>query len=154
MADQAETPRVFLDRITLLSRIDQQREEVEVPEWGSYVRIGSWSAATRWRIAREVQRQQAEGPDARGDLITLVAALSVVDEHGKRMFSDEDLAALGQRNARALQRIFDAAMSLNGMSEVAVAALGKGSAMTATDASPSDSPSPSALAPSTNSSHG
>src|SRR5262249_27727171 len=128
-------------------------EACAVPEWQSYVWVGSWTAGTRWRILRDWQRQQSD-PESRLDLITLVVALSVVDEHGKRMFSDEDLAALATKNAQALQRIFNAAMALNGMSEVAVAALGKGSATTETDDSPSDSPLPSASAPSTNSSHG
>jgi hypothetical protein len=151
--EQAETPRVFLDRITILSKLDQRREACEVPEWGCYVWVGSWTAGTRWRILRDWQRGQSDG-ETRLDMITLVVALSVVDEYGKRMFSDEDIPGLQQKTATALQRIFDAAMRLNGMSEVAVAALGKGSGTTATDASPSDSPSPSALAPSTNSSHG
>ena len=35
-----------------------------------------------------------------------LAALIVVDESGSRVFSDEDAAALGQKNAKALDRIF------------------------------------------------
>ena len=50
----------------------------------------------------------------RGRLLALVAMLSLVDERGQRLFSDEDMPALTEKNFRALERIATAAMRWNG----------------------------------------
>jgi hypothetical protein len=44
-----------------------------------------------------------------------LVALTVVDEDGNRIFSDEDAEALGKKSAAALDRIFAVAQRLSGL---------------------------------------
>jgi hypothetical protein len=44
-----------------------------------------------------------------------LAAASIVDENGARMFSDEEIEALGGKSAMALDRVFKAAQRLSGL---------------------------------------
>ena len=46
-----------------------------------------------------------------------LAALSIVDENGDRMFSPDDVEALGKKSYKALERVFAAAQELNGFNE-------------------------------------
>jgi hypothetical protein len=130
---------VFLDRAQLLALADHRSEVCEVPEWHGAVRVGTWTGATRWRILRLWNEEERAT-----NLLAVVAAASVVDADGKRLFSDEDIPALAGKNAQALQRIFDVALRVNGMTPAAATDLGKDSAATPSAASPSGSPSPSA----------
>ena len=41
----------------------------------------------------------------------------IVDTHGQRLFSDDDLGAIADKSAAALERVVDAAMRLSGMNE-------------------------------------
>lgn len=50
----------------------------------------------------------------------------VVDEAGKRVFSDEDVAWLGDRSAQALERLFDVARRLSGLTQTDVEELTEG----------------------------
>jgi hypothetical protein len=51
--------------------------------------------------------------NARAKLIVLCA----VDEQGAQLFTPDDLNALGRKNARPLDRLFDACRKLAGLSE-------------------------------------
>jgi len=44
-----------------------------------------------------------------------LCAICIVDEKGKRVFSDFDAESLGRKSAKALDRIFDVAQRLNGL---------------------------------------
>jgi ribosomal protein S21 len=55
-----------------------------------------------------------------------LVARSIVDPVTKeRMFSDNEIAELGKKSARALQRVFEAALRLNGMTAESVEELTK-----------------------------
>lgn len=135
MTQNGPTPtRRVLSRAEILALDDHETVECEVPEWNTTVRVGNWTGATRWRVLREWQEER------RPNLLALVAAVSVVDEQGERLFSDEDVPALAKKHAGALQRIFDTALRLNGLTQERVSDLGKDSAATPSGASPSGSP--------------
>ena len=133
--------RPYLDREAILAHEDRPVSDLQVPEWGDqWVRLGTWTLAQQWRIS---QASQDEGQ--RGHLLALVVALSIVDAKGARLFGDEDIPRLSdEKNYRALNRIAQAAMAWNGLDAQSVDALGKASATTPSDASPSGSPPPSA----------
>ena len=133
--------RVYLDREAILGQEDRPWQALEVPEWAhAWVRIGTWTLDTHWRIARASQDGQE-----RGHLLALVTALSIVDAKGARLFADADVARLAEeKNYRALNRIAQAAMRWNGLDAEAVDALGKDSEPTPTGGSPSGSPAASA----------
>lgn len=131
--------RSYLTRDAIFGLADRPCDSIQVPEWGdAWVRIATWSLAAQWRIT-----QATLDGDQRGRLLALIAALSLVDEYGQRLFSDADIDRLAdEKNYRALQRITQAAMRWNGLDQEAVAALGKASESLPSDASLSVSPPP------------
>lgn len=106
----------LLTRDEILQAPDLPVEEVEVPEWGGVVRVRALSGAERDALEASIVEQQ--GSNVRINLHNMRArlvAMSVVDENGKRIFSDEDIEALGRKNAQALDRIATVAMRLSGL---------------------------------------
>lgn len=130
----------FLGRDAILAFADRPSEPLQVPEWGNqWVRVGTWTLSTQWRIARASQEETQ-----RGRLLAVVVALSVVDEAGARLFTDDDVPRLAEgKSYRALNRIAQAAMRWNGLDAPTVEALGKVSESDPSDASPSVSPASS-----------
>jgi hypothetical protein len=61
----------------------------------------------------------------------------VVDDQGKRIFTDEDIEALGNKNAAPLDRICDVARRLSGMGRAEKEKLAKNSAPAGGDLSSS-----------------
>lgn len=77
-------------------------------------------ALIRWRSGEHGRvAVDASLTNARAKLVSL----AVVDGDGKRLFTDQDVVALGQRNAKALARIFDVAARLSGLTAGDVAEL-------------------------------
>jgi hypothetical protein len=88
------------------------RETVPVPEWGGEVIVATMTGAARdeWEQSLVTQgRRSIENVRAK-----LVAA-TVVDEAGSRMFSADDVQALGRTSAAALDRVCKVAQRLNGL---------------------------------------
>jgi hypothetical protein len=133
--------RHFPDRAAILAARDRVVEEIELPEWGGWFRVQGWDGHTRWRI---LQQWPTPGQRTGVNLWALVACVSLVDGQDKRMFSDEDVGELAQKNARALDKIFQTALRLNGLDARAGDTLGKDSAPTPNGASTSTSPATSA----------
>ena len=118
-----------LSRDQILSAQDVQIERVFVPEWGGEVLVRGLRGFERDEI--EASMIARVGKDWRLNIHNLRAklvAMSVVDEHGNRIFSDSDVDALGKKSAAALQRVFEVAQRLSGLSAEDVEALGKASA--------------------------
>ena len=46
-----------------------------------------------------------------------LASLTLCDEEGKRLFSEQDVQALSQKSATALQRVFSVAQRLSGIGD-------------------------------------
>ncbi len=70
------------------------------------------------RDAFEQSIVETRGKNTRMNLRNIRAklvALTVVDEDGNRIFSDEDAEALGKKSAAALDRIFAVAQRLSGL---------------------------------------
>lgn len=102
----------ILSRDQILQADDLGLVELKIPEWGGSVYV---------RVMRGTERDQFEARMTSGDSEKLsnvrayLAALTVVDAKGERMFrSTEDIEALGGKSARALTRIFNKALEVNG----------------------------------------
>lgn len=102
----------MLSRDQILQAADNGATAVDVPEWGGsvYVRIMSG----RERDAFEAQ-MIASKDRSMENFRAKMAAVCVCDDQGKRIFSDQDVEALGAKSSTALQRIFDAALRINRM---------------------------------------
>lgn len=102
---------IKLDRSSILSAPDLPTIPLEIPEWGGTVVLKALTGEQRDRFEVFVAGNN------RANIRARLAALSLVDESGKPLFSEADIVALGQKNAKALDRIWDAASSLNKLTE-------------------------------------
>ncbi|OHV42179.1 hypothetical protein BBK14_11190 [Parafrankia soli] len=108
----------FLTRDAILGADDAAHVDVECPEWGGTVRLRSITGAQRDQFEQSclLQKGKERRVNMRGARARLIA-LCAVDEHGGKLFGDDDVAALGRRNAKPLDRLYDAATKLCGLSE-------------------------------------
>jgi hypothetical protein len=137
----------LITRAQILKADDLTWEDVPVPEWKEKdetdipeVRLLSLTGTQRDDFeAKSVT--QGKGGTQKMNLSNFRArllALCMVDESNKRMFSDIDVNLLGQKNAGVLERLFDKAREMNGMSEKDVEELTEDFSKTPNDSSHSD----------------
>jgi hypothetical protein len=144
----------LLSKSEIFAADDRKYVIVKVPEWAKdgEVRLRSLTGSERdayeTSMLKRVGNKQVE--DLRNVRAKLVA-LSAVDENGQRMFEQNDIVALSNRNSAALGRLFDAACVLSGINEADVKELEEGFEPAPNGASTSGSPSPSVPALSPNS---
>lgn len=123
LQDEAELVEV-LDLLTkdqILDADDLQSQVVPVPEWGGSVLIRGMTGIER--DAFEESLLKGKGKNTKVNMQNIRAKLvahSVVNGDGERMFSDADVRALGQKSAAALDRIFDVAQELSGITKADV----------------------------------
>jgi hypothetical protein len=113
----------MLDREAILGAQDMRQEEVQVPEWGGSVLIRTMTGKERdtWEeshIDRTGLQPVLDLTNARASLVALVC----VNAEGKRLFTQKDVEALGEKNGKALDRIYSAAQVLNGLTQPSVEA--------------------------------
>lgn len=130
--------RVFLDRSAILDAADLGVEEVYVPEWGGWVRVRGMTGAERDQFEAEIvqQRGRSRAPNLQNIRAKLVARCTV-DGAGARVFSDADIEALGRKSAAALDRVFEVAQRLSGVTREAVEELAGNSETEPSDGSTS-----------------
>lgn len=108
----------LLTRDDILNVDDKVYEEIEVPEWGGSVRVRGMSGTDR--DAYEASIIEQRGNDRKVNLSNARAKLvarCLVGGDGHLMFTPDDVRALGRKSARALERVFDKARELSGMSD-------------------------------------
>lgn len=104
----------MLTRDQILRARDFETKTIDVPEWGGEVLVRSLSGRSR---------DQLEAKYMAGELVGLkafVVASCVCDEDGVLVFAAEDIEALHGRSASAIERVFEAAFSVSGLSPGAV----------------------------------
>ncbi len=112
----------LLSKEAILAAQDVVTEVVEVPEWGGSVRVRGLTGAERDAFEGEtIQRNGRDVKTNTRNLRARLVVLSVVDETGARLFAFHDIEALGEKSARALDRIFAVAMRLSGLRDEDVA---------------------------------
>lgn len=115
---------VLLTADQILAADDMPTEDVEVPEWKGTVRIRMLSGAERDRFEASIAQQKGKSTKANlENLRARLVAKCAIGEDGKRLFSDSQAVALGQKSAAALDRVFEAARKLNRMTDDDVAEL-------------------------------
>lgn len=115
-----------LTREQIIAAADLDYAEVNVPEWGGTVRLRAWDGATRDRFDAMALQARERGQQMPPQLRAWIVAMSVCNEHGELMFSESDVPTLARKSARALDRIVEAALRLNGLTPDAIEAAGKG----------------------------
>jgi len=144
-----------LSRDGILNAVDVQTEKVPVPEWGDDVIIRGLTGDELDAFQGSV-RQFRPTFDGKGMEAVLIqegmrAKLLVkclVDEAGERLFTDNDAPALGAKNGAVIDRLYDVAPRLSGLSDEEKAEL-EGTSEPPMDggASTSSSPETSSTAP-------
>jgi hypothetical protein len=113
-----------LNRDAILGAVDVQTEKVDVPEWGGGVIVRGLTGDELDSFQGSI-RQFRPTFDGKGMEPVLVqdgmrAKLLVkclVDEAGERLFTDQDAPALGAKNGSVIDRLYDVAARLSGLSE-------------------------------------
>lgn len=106
-----------LNRSQILSAKDLPIEEVAVPEWGGTVFVRGMNGAERDAFELSVIDQKQRGKVDLNNIRAKLCALTICDESGERIFSENDVAALAKKSAAALSRVFVVAQRLSGMTE-------------------------------------
>lgn len=108
----------FLGRDAILDADDRVYESVDCPEWGGKVRVRGLTGTQR--DAYEGSLIQGNGADRKMNLQNARAkmvVLAVVDGDGRPIFTTDDVRALGRKSALPIERIFDVARRLSGMTQ-------------------------------------
>lgn len=111
-----------LGREAILAKTDLVVQRVDVPEWGGFVYVRNLGGTDRERYLESLHVTVGKGKDARREIRVIeasakLAALTICDKNGNRIFSDTDVRELGTKSSAALERCTDAAAKLNGLNE-------------------------------------
>src|SRR6266705_6281888 len=118
----------YLTRDAILAAAALKTEEADVPEWGGVVLVRELRGRERdeWEASLAVQRGRQMVPDVANMRAKLVAR-TVVGDDLEPVFSQRDVAALGELSAAALDRVFEVASRLSGLNPDSVEEMGKAS---------------------------
>jgi hypothetical protein len=108
----------LLGRDAIFSAPDIQTEDVLIPEWGGAVRVKGLNAAERDAYEASIvgKGKGQKGPNYSNVRARLVA-LTVIDEAGNQLFGPADVRQLGEKSAAPIDRIYDVAARLSGITE-------------------------------------
>jgi len=105
----------LLTREAILKADDLPTELLDVPEWGGQVRIRTMSGSERDAFEASLLAGGKNAAKNMRDLRARFASLTIVDDDGKRLFTEKDVHALGRKSAAALDRVLSAGQRLNGL---------------------------------------
>lgn len=118
----------LMNKQMILDADDLKTEDVSVPEWGGSVRLRTLTGGERDKFEADSMSLNKKG-NPQMNLINMRArlvALCAIDDAGARMFADSEVTKLGSKSAMAINRLFDAARKLNGMTQEDVEELAEG----------------------------
>ena len=109
----------YLSADAILAFDDTKIEDVDVPEWGGIIRLRSLSGAERDAFEASLRIR-----DGKNIIVSLenyrakfVARSAIDPDTGARLFTDQQVHLLGQKNAAVLLRLYKVATALSGMEE-------------------------------------
>lgn len=129
-----------LTRDAILGANDRAMELVDVPEWGGQVWVRALSGTERDAYEASLVTVRRDGSQRFNmeNVRARLVSMAMVDGAGERLFSDADVKALGAKSAQALDRVFDAARKLSGLSDEDVEELAEGFGDAPSEGSTSD----------------
>jgi len=98
----------MLSRQDILQADDLPTVEVDVPEWGGNLLV---------RMLTALELEDFTAVDDNRNVRARFAVLAVVNENGKRLFTDDDAEALGGKSMPALETVWKAGAKLNGIGQ-------------------------------------
>ena len=106
----------LLTKDEILSADDMTTKSVSVPEWGGDVLVGTLTGRQRDKFETEFT-SATKGERGMDNIRAKLCALSLRDEKGESLFTLKDVNELGKKSAAALDRVFTAALALNGFTQ-------------------------------------
>lgn len=104
-----------LTKEAILACDDLPVEDVKVPEWSTTVRVRGLNCAQRDEYVSLLSKaRQGEVWNIRG-LKPKLVQLCTLNGDGSLLFAPEDTDAIGKKSAGAIDRIWDVAMRLSGL---------------------------------------
>lgn len=100
---------MLLTKESILSISDLPTEVVEVKQWGGHVKVRGMNAGERDRFEESIRKV------GMGNLRSLLASMTIINDDGKRMFTDKEIDKLAEKSAEALDVIVEAASRLSGL---------------------------------------
>lgn len=109
---------MVLTKEQILAAADRATTDIEVLEWGGTVRLRSLSGAERDRFEASVVSGQGRNTTVNmQNMRAKLVALSAVGDDGNPLFTEADVKALGDKSAKALNRLFEESQKLSGLSD-------------------------------------
>jgi hypothetical protein len=100
----------------ILQAQDLQTRDVECPEWGGIVRVRALTGAERDDYEQAtVEIAQASQGKRLPNMRARLCVMCMVNDAGERLFSIAQVEALGAKSAAVLDRIYDVAAELSGL---------------------------------------
>ena len=112
-----------LSKEQILKSDDLKTELIEVPEWGGKIYVRTMTGKERDAFESLFLKSNKDG--SIDNVRATLAAMTICDEKGERLFKDAEIKELGKKNAAALNRIFAASQKLNKLTEEDVKELTK-----------------------------
>jgi hypothetical protein len=133
----------LLSKADILGFDDTRYAYVMVPEWGGRVRLRTMTGTERDDFELSLLVAKKEGKKTTREVVlrnvrAKLVATCICDEQGKRLFNDTEIATLGAKNGKALDRIYEISRDLNGLSEEEVEEIVKNSVSGQSDNTTSD----------------
>lgn len=106
----------------ILRAQDLKVQQVECPEWGGTVYVREMTAAEATRIQGLATEESVTFTP---ETMATVVGLTLCDAQGQRLFQDEAVVELQQKNNKVITRLFFAAMTVAGLSREGIDEAGK-----------------------------
>jgi hypothetical protein len=107
-----------LTKEQILGASDIEIEKVDVSEWGGFVYVKGMTAKQRDDFEASILRQHGKVQRVdMSDLRAKLASKSICNADGELLFSEKDIKVLSDKSAGALQRVFEVAQRLSGLSD-------------------------------------
>lgn len=117
----------LLTREQILNAVDMKTETINVPEWGGEVKVRTLSGAERddfesGFLGDKVEKVNGEDKatlrrEGYKNVRARLVSWTVVNDSGVNIFTEADIEALGKKNAAALDRVFEVAQRLSGLTK-------------------------------------
>jgi len=102
----------------ILSADDSLIQRVEVPEWGGHVFVRGMTGAERDAFEKSIIERRGKNREVNLDnLRAKLVVATAQSSQGKPVFTGAHVAALGQKSALALHRVFKVAQDLSGLGD-------------------------------------
>ena len=115
-----------LNREEILGADDIQVELIEVPEWGGDVWVKGMTGQERDKFEDELIIRSTVGKGRKttqvsevslADIRAKLCSMTICDKDKTRLFTEKDVKALSKKSAAALQRVFEIAQELSGITD-------------------------------------